>query len=83
MTPQEIQSMIEAGIENAEVSVDGDGSHFAARVVSDVFEGLPMVKQHQLVYAALGDSMESAIHALSIQTYTRAEWERASKLQVM
>ena len=83
MTPQEIQSMIEAGIENAEVSVDGDGSHFAARVVSDVFEGLPMVKQHQLVYAALGDSMEGAIHALSIQTYTRAEWERASKLQVM
>ena len=75
--------MIEAGIENAEVSVDGDGSHFAARVVSDVFEGLPMVKQHQLVYAALGDSMEGAIHALSIQTYTRAEWERASKLQVM
>lgn len=83
MTPQEIQSMIEAGIENAEVSVDGDGSHFAARVVSDVFEGLPMVKQHQLVYAALGDSMAGAIHALSIQTYTRAEWERASKLQVM
>ena len=83
MTPQEIQSMIEAGVENAEVSVDGDGSHFAARVVSDVFEGLPMVKQHQLVYAALGDSMAGAIHALSIQTYTRAEWERASKLQVM
>ena len=83
MTPQEIQSMIEAGIDNAEVSVDGDGSHFAARVVSDVFDGLPMVKQHQLVYAALGDSMEGAIHALSIQTYTRAEWERASKLQVM
>ena len=83
MTPQEIQSMIEAGIENADVSVDGDGSHFAARIVSDVFEGLPMVKQHQMVYAALGDSMAGAIHALSIQTYTRAEWERASKLQVM
>lgn len=83
MTPQEIQSMIEAGIEGAEVSVDGDGSHFAARVVSDVFEGVPMVKQHQMVYAALGNSMESAIHALSIQTYTRAEWQRASKLQVM
>ena len=83
MTPQEIQSMIEAGIENAEVSVDGDGSHFAARVVSDVFEGLPMVKQHQLVYAALGDSMESAIHAMSIQTYTREAWDKARKFQTL
>lgn len=83
MTPEQIKAMIEAGIENAEVAVDGDGSHFSARIVSDVFEGLPMVKQHQLVYATLGDSMESAIHALSIQTYTRAQWERASKLQVM
>lgn len=83
MTPEEIKVMIEAGIENAEVSVDGDGSHFAARVVSDAFDGLSMVKQHQLVYATLGDSMAGAIHALSIQTYTRAQWERASKLQVM
>ena len=83
MTPEQIKAMIETNMEGAEVRVDGDGSHFAARVVSDVFEGLPMVKQHQLVYASLGDSMESAIHALSIQTYTRAQWERASKLQVM
>ena len=83
MTPEEIKSMIEAGITGAEVAVDGDGSHFAARVVSDAFENLPMVKQHQMVYAALGDSMAGAIHALSIQTYTRTEWERASKLQVM
>ncbi|MEM7465838.1 MAG: BolA family protein [Pseudomonadota bacterium] len=83
MTPEEIKKMIEAGIEGAEVAVDGDGSHFAARVVSDAFEGLSMVKQHQMVYATLGDSMSGAIHALSIQSYTPAEWERASKLQVM
>ena len=83
MTPEEIKSMIEAGIADAKVIVDGDGSHFAARVVSDEFEGMPMVKQHQMIYATLGDSMAGAIHALSIQTYTQAEWEKASKLQVM
>ena len=83
MTPDEIKIMIEQGIEGAEVAVDGDGSHFSARVVSDAFDGLNMVKQHQMVYATLGDSMAGAIHALSIQTYTRAQWERASKLQVM
>lgn len=83
MTSEEIKEMIEAGIAQAEAHVDGDGSHFVARVVSDSFAGSPMIKQHKMVYAALGDSMESAIHALSIQTYTREQWEKARKLQVM
>ncbi len=72
--------MIETGIPGCEAHVDGDGSHFVARVVSDAFAGLPMIKQHKLVYGTLGDSMEGAIHALSIQTYTREAWERARKL---
>lgn len=79
MTPDEIKQLIEAGIAGAEAHVDGDGRHFVARVISDEFDGLSMIKQHQLVYAALGDRMESAIHALSIQTYTRAKWEQAGK----
>ena len=83
MTPAEIEKMIENGIPDAEVKVEGDGSHFSARVVSDQFDGLSMVKQHQMVYATLGDAMAGAIHALSIQSYTREQWERARKLQVM
>ena len=83
MTPEEIRQMIETGIDGAEAHVDGDGSHFMARVVSDAFDGLPMIKQHKMVYATLGDSMEGAIHALSIQTYTRAAWEKARKLQTL
>ena len=83
MTPEEIKTMIEAGIDGAEAYVDGDGSHFVARVVSDDFDGLPMIKQHKLVYATLGNSMESAIHALSIQTYTKAAWEKARKFQAL
>ena len=75
--------MIEAGIPGAEAHVEGDGSHFMAKVVSDDFTGLSMIKQHQLVYATLGDSMEGAIHALSIKTYTKKAWEKARKLQVL
>ncbi len=81
MTPEQIRKMIEAGLAGAEAHVDGDGSHFVARVISDSFAGLPMIKQHKLVYGTLGDAMEGAIHALSIQTYTREAWERARKLQ--
>ena len=81
MQAEEIKAMIEAGIPNSEAYVDGDGSHFAARVISDAFAGLTMLKQHQLVYGALGNSMEGAIHALSIQTYTPEEWAKVRELQ--
>lgn len=83
MNPDDIRQMIEAGIEGAEAHVDGDGSHFVARVISDQFAGMPVIKQHKLVYATLGNSMESAIHALSIQTYTRDAWEKARKFQTL
>ena len=83
MNPQDIKQMIETGIEGAEAHVDGDGSHFVARVISDQFAGMPVIKQHKMVYAALGNSMESAIHALSIQTYTRDAWEKARKFQTL
>jgi acid stress-induced BolA-like protein IbaG/YrbA len=83
MTSDQIRHMIETGIAGAEAHVDGDGSHFVARVVSDSFTGVPMIKQHKMVYATLGDSMEGAIHALSIQTYTREAWEKARKFQTL
>jgi len=76
MTPEEIKTMIESGIPGSIAIVDGDGSHFQAQVVSNSFVDCPMIKQHKMVYATLGDSMESAIHALSIQTYTTEQWEK-------
>lgn len=77
MDSAEIRRLIESGIPGAVVHVDGDGSHFVARVVSAEFDGMSMVKQHQRVYGTLGDAMQGAIHALSIQTFTPAAWERA------
>jgi acid stress-induced BolA-like protein IbaG/YrbA len=83
MTPDEIKEFIANGIPDSEVLVDGDGQHFQAIVVSSAFEGLSMLKQHQMVYAALGNAMESAIHALSIKTYTPEQWQQARKLRVL
>ncbi len=83
MDIEDIKRLIEAGIPGAEVAVDGDGTHFAARVVSDAFAGLSSVKQHQLVYATLGSRMGGAIHALSIQTYTPDEWRRQKPFQAL
>jgi acid stress-induced BolA-like protein IbaG/YrbA len=83
ISSEQIKALIERGIEAAEVMVDGDGAHFAARVVSDAFAGKSPVKRHQMVYATLGDSFKSVLHALSIQTYTREEWKKAAPSQTL
>jgi acid stress-induced BolA-like protein IbaG/YrbA len=58
------------------VEVTGDGRHFSAVVVSEVFDGKNMIAQHRLVYAALGDRFDTeAVHALSLKTYTPAQWQ--------
>ncbi|MCC6202903.1 MAG: BolA/IbaG family iron-sulfur metabolism protein [Gammaproteobacteria bacterium] len=75
MTPEQLKALIEKGIANATAIVEGDGSHFYAYVISDAFAGLSPVKRHQLVYAVLGNGFDNAIHALSLQTLTCAEWE--------
>lgn len=45
-----------------------DGNHFQAKVESSKFEGLSLIKQHKLVYAALKDEMEAGLHSISIKT---------------
>ena len=83
MSPEEIKQAIEAGIDGAQAQVEGDGQHFQAQVVAAAFEGLPMLKQHKLVYAALGDAFKDRLHALSIKTMTPAQWEKSSGLKVL
>jgi BolA protein len=51
---------------------DGRG-HFAARIVSAAFEGLPLLARHRLVYAALGELMQTDIHAMSLKAIAASE----------
>jgi stress-induced morphogen len=63
--------LIVAAIPGARVEITdlaGDGDHYAARVVSASFAGLPRIRQHQAVYAALGDRMGGVLHALQLTT---------------
>jgi stress-induced morphogen len=71
MQPAEIEALIKAALPDAEVTIEdlaGDGDHYAARVVSESFRGIPRVKQHQIVYAALQGRMGGVLHALALQT---------------
>ena len=83
MQVDDIASLIKAGLPDCEVEVDGDGTHFTAIIVGEVFAVKNMVQQHQLVYKTLGDKMGTDIHALSIQTFTPEEWQRKSQLRVI
>ena len=71
MAADEIAELIRAGIPDAEVEITdlaGDGDHYAAKVTSASFAGVPRVKQHQAVYAALGGRMGGVLHALQLTT---------------
>jgi acid stress-induced BolA-like protein IbaG/YrbA len=73
-TAESIRTSIAAGLACEHVDVRGDGHHWEAVIVSAAFEGLGLVRRHQLVYAALGDRMREEIHALSMTTLTPAQW---------
>ena len=71
MAADDISAMIRLALPGADVTITdlrGDGDHYAARVVAQQFRGLPRVRQHQLVYNALGGRMGGELHALQLTT---------------
>ncbi|KTC98334.1 BolA like protein [Legionella geestiana] len=59
------------------VKMQGDGYHYQLVVVSDVFVGKSRVARQQWVYAKLHDYIANgSVHALSMRTLTRDEWEK-------
>ena len=79
MTASELESIIAAGLPCEHLEVTGDGRHWEAVVVSPEFEGRRLIQRHQRVYATLGERMRTdEVHALSMRTFTPAEWASAS-----
>jgi acid stress-induced BolA-like protein IbaG/YrbA len=79
VTSESIEQSIAAHLVCDHVAVRGDGQHWEALIVSAAFDGLSRVRQHQLVYAALGERMREEVHALSITTLTPAQWAAAQR----
>ncbi|GAA3994289.1 BolA/IbaG family iron-sulfur metabolism protein [Comamonas faecalis] len=77
MTADQLQDIIAAGLACTHLQVDGDGHHWYAIVVSAEFEGKRSIQRQQRVYATLGERLHTGeVHALSMQTFTPAEWEQ-------
>ncbi|MCB9762652.1 MAG: BolA family transcriptional regulator [Alphaproteobacteria bacterium] len=78
MDPDDIRAILEEALPDCTAMINddaGDGEHFSAEVVSPAFEGLPLVRQHKLVYEALGPRVGTDIHALALRTFTPARWK--------
>jgi stress-induced morphogen len=77
MNAAEVETLIKQAVPDADVQAldtTGGGDHFQVTVVAPSFEGTTMVAQHRAIYAALGDAMEGAIHALALTTLTPEQY---------
>ncbi len=74
MSVSDLDAALRAAFPDADIQIDdlaGDGDHYRARIVSNAFNGLPRVRQHKLVYAALQGRMGGELHALALETAPR------------
>jgi stress-induced morphogen len=71
MAVEDLEARLRRAFPEASIAIDdlaGDGDHYRVRIVSAAFQGLPRVRQHKLVYDALGGAMGSELHALALET---------------
>jgi stress-induced morphogen len=69
--PENLRRLLQTAFPGAEVQITdltGTQDHYQVSIVADAFRGQPRMRQHKLVYEALGDLMRGPIHALSLKT---------------
>ena len=73
ITKTEVINLIKNKIPSAQISIENikGNDHLQVTVIASEFNGLSLVKQHQLIYSALKEELASeAIHALALKTQT-------------
>ena len=72
-SPEQLDIIDESHLHAGHPGARSGGGHFVATIVSTAFDGKNMLERHRMVYDALGDIMNTEIHALSIKAYTPEE----------
>jgi BolA protein len=83
----EIRTRLEAALSPETLQVEDEGhlhighegakdgrGHFRVLVVSDQFHGKTPIQRHRIIYQAMGDLMQTDIHALAIDAWTPDEF---------
>jgi len=73
--PQQLDIIDESHLHAGHPGARGGGGHFVVTIVSSAFDGKNPLARHRMVYDALGDAMNTEIHALSIKAHTPSEMQ--------
>lgn len=77
MEVQDIEQLINDALTLDELQVKFDGSQCSVIAVADMFADLSRVKRQQVVFSALAGAIKDGnIHAVTIKTFTKAQWKR-------
>ncbi len=79
MTLEDIKNLIETSIPQSTVYVldpMNDGQHLQSIVISPAFEGMMLIKQHQMVMKPLKEALATSVHAMGLKTFTPSQWEQ-------
>ena len=68
LQPTELKIEDESHLHAGHAGAKSGKGHFRVTIGSEKFQGLRPLQKHRLIYDALGDLMQSDIHALSIHT---------------
>ncbi|CAH0489480.1 unnamed protein product [Peronospora farinosa] len=71
-SPQHLDVVNESYMHNVP---KGSETHFKVVVVTDQFEGKPLIQRHRMVNAVLQQELDDGVHALSILSKTPKQWE--------
>lgn len=67
LSPVELEIVDDSARHAGHVGASTGLGHFKVKISSSAFSGKPAIQCHRLVYKALGQMMETDIHALNIQ----------------
>lgn len=73
LSPSKLEVIDESHKHIGHAGAASGAGHFAVSIVSDAFEACSHVDRHRMIYEALGDMMQTEIHALSINALTSEE----------
>lgn len=78
----EIESIILKNIPDAMIivhNINDDGEHFEAIVISEKFDTISLLKQHQMVMKPLREAFDTKVHALGLKTFSLKKWNESKE----
>ncbi|MCM8612880.1 BolA family protein [Accumulibacter sp.] len=73
LSPQRLELIDDSARHAGHAGARSGGGHYRLLIVAAAFAGQPRLRRHRLVHEALGELMQSSIHALSVQALSPQE----------